>query len=684
MSLNLPENSESAQQREILNALPVLVFLERAGRIVFANAEARQMLGLYEGEAIQRPVEDVLWGLYPGAAEPQTLLTGGNQGSPFHATLLARNGRMQPIEGTYCVVNPELREAVIVAHPGGRERAPRSRLLEDVLSSIPEAVMIVHQDHVLYTNPSFTRMFGYTAEEVSGADLRKCIVPETRLHEIAMIAQGVSQLGRIAMETVRQTKSGELVDVALLSGPLIVNGTNVGYAISYRDIGERKQVEAKLQHDAMHDILTGLPNRALFLDRLSLAFSRRARRPELICGLLLIDLDGFREINDSLGHAAGDLVLVSAAERLKAILRPQDTAARLGGDEFAVLVENILSVADLESVAARISQELEQNYSIYGHSIQLGASIGLAIAGPSHANSELLLRDAGYALYRAKQLGGGRYEVFDPAVEIHLTPPQDRERELRRVLEERHFGVLYEPIFRLADGGLEGFESILHFTPQENLSQTPDELFALAEETGLSVSIGREVALEVCGQLSQLRKDSPGLTLSVNLSSRQFYHPDMLAQIAKVLAATGADPSLLLLEVAETTLNENPDAAVAILVRCAELNVRIGIDDFGAALAPLNHLIRMPVDVVKIDPALVAAAAGGSRHLAILESLMFLGRSLGVRLVAQRIETPEQLEALRALGFEFGQGSLLSPALDAAQAHALAVRSVPEPPSADL
>jgi diguanylate cyclase (GGDEF)-like protein/PAS domain S-box-containing protein len=413
LNLNLPENSESEQQREVLDALPALVFLERAGRIVFANAEARQMLGLHAGESIQRSVEDVLWGLFPGTAEPQTSLTGSRSGSPFHATLLARNGRMQPVEGTYCVVNAELRESVIVAHPAGRERVPRSKLLEDVLASIPEAVAIVHDDHLLYTNAAFTRMFGYTPEEAGGASLRELIVPETRLHEMAMIRQGVDQHGRVSMETVRKSKSGDLLDVALLSGPLMVDGTKVGYAISYRDICERKQVEARLQHDALHDVLTGLPNRALFFDRLTLEFSRRRRRRDLGCGVLFIDLDHFKKLNDSLGHAAGDTLLMAVADRLRGTLRPQDTAARLGGDEFAVLVESIESFSDLETVAGRVSQELEKTYAIYGHSIHVGASIGVAMAGPGHQSPDALVRDADYAMYRAKQQGGGRFEVFD-------------------------------------------------------------------------------------------------------------------------------------------------------------------------------------------------------------------------------------------------------------------------------
>jgi len=669
MSLNPPENADSAQQREVLDSLPALIFLERAGRITFANAEARQALGLQPGESIHRPLEDVLWGLFPGTGEPQTDFGNGQRSSPFHATLVARNGRMQPVEGTYCVTNAEQREAVIIAHAGARERAPRSRLMEDVLSSIPEAVVIVHEEHILYTNPAFTRMFGYSPEEASGAHPREFIVPETRQHEIAMISYAVDHHGQLAMETVRKTKGGDLIDVSLLAGPLVVNGTNVGYAISYRDIGERKQVEAKLQHDAMHDVLTGLPNRALFLDRLTLAFSRRARRRDQGCGVLFIDLDRFKVVNDTLGHAAGDSLLVTVADRLRAILRPQDTASRLGGDEFAVLIEGIQSVADIETVATRVARELAQPYLVYGHTLAVGASIGVALAGPDHTVPESLVRDADYAMYQAKQAGGARFEVFDRKLEFHLTELQERERELRHMLDQRQFELWYEPVYVLADGKLAGFESVLR---GDRDSAIFSDLLALAEDTGLSISIGRDMTETVCRQLKAWQAMGRDLTLSVNLTQRQFYHQDLVAQLAKILAVTGADPTRLMIEVSESTLNSDPDAAVVILQRVVDLNVRVAADEFGANLAPVNHLVRLPLDVVKMDPKLTASVTAGGRSVAVLETLIHLGRLLGVQVVAQGIETIEQLDALRLMGCELGQGPLMSAAVDLSRAERLA------------
>ena len=671
--LILPGNSDSSKQQEILDALPVLVFLEQAGKIVFANAEARQMLGLAEDEWVPRPVEDVLWGLYPGTAEPQTLLTGTGKGSPFHATMPAKSGKLMPVEGTYSILDAEQREAVIVAHPGGREPAPKSQLMEDVLASIPEAVAIEHGNHILYTNPAFTYMFGYSAEEAGGGSLRELIVPETRLNEQITLEKAVDDQGSALVETVRVNKSGEQVDVSLHCAPLLVDGARVGYVYTFRDIGDRLVAEKSLQHDAMHDVLTGLPNRALFMDRLSVSLARRIRRPNQSCGVLFIDLDRFKEINDVLGHAAGDVVLIAAAERLHAALRPHDSAARLGGDEFALLVENILTASDLETVAKRVQAEMERPFDIFGHPVQAGASIGAAMAGPDHTSADLLVRDADFAMYRAKQSGGGRCEIFDKHMEVVVTSQQERERELRYRLDKRLLEFLYQPVFRLKEAGWR-FECQLRWRRADGSVDSFGDLLAVAEETGLSVTLGRETMEAACWQLRNWRNalEHVDISLAVKLTPRQFYNPDLIVQLQRTLSASGADASRLMFEVPESALNQSPDTAVAILQRLVDCNVRVAMDDFGSNLAPLNHLVRLPLDMVKLDPKLTVAAPLAGRQQAVLESLLRLGRTLGVEVVAQGIETSEQLRALMRLGCDLGQGKLLSPNLDGVQALQLA------------
>jgi Amt family ammonium transporter len=684
MNVNLPNNADSARQQEILDALPVLVFLERAGRIVFANAEARQMLGLAESAWLERPVEDVLWGLYPGTAEPQTLLRGTRRGSPFHATMPVQNGTLLPVEGTYCILNADQREAVIVAHPGGRERAPKAGLMEDVLSSIPEAVAIEHGNHLLYTNPAFTRMFGYSAEECSGGSLRQLIVPETRQNEMAMQQKTVDEQGRAVFETVRLNRRGELVDVSMQVAPLLVNGAKAGYVYTFRDIGDRKQTEAKLEHDALHDVLTGLPNRTLFLDRLTLALSRGLRRRDRSCGVLFLDLDRFKEINDTLGHAAGDELLMEVSRRLCAILRPQDSAARLGGDEFAVLVDDVQSVGDLDTVAKRVLAELSRPVDLFGQPVQVVASIGVAMAGPDHTAPELLIRDADFAMYRAKQDGGARIEIFDRHLEVQVSSQQERERELRAALNNRQFAMWYQPIYRLVNGKLEGFEALLRWRRSNGEIVGIRDLLEVADDTGLSITLGRETMNAVCGLLQGWSGRMPqgDLTASINVTHRQFYHPEMVSQLKRVIAESGVNPARLLFEISENTLNENPDAAVAIMQRMVDCNVRLAIDNFGSSLAPMNHLVRLPVEVVKLAPKLTAAAASRGREQVLLESLIQFGHRLGVQVVAQGIETTEQLQALARMGCELGQGHFLSHALDPERTEALAAHGWATAPEA--
>jgi len=549
-------------------------------------------------------------------------------------------------------------------------------MMEDVLACIPDAVVVLRGKRIAYVNAAFTRIFGYTAEEAIGGNLRELIVPEARQQEIALLRKTMEEFGSASLDTVRKNKEDALMEVALEVRPLAENGEKAGLVITFRDIGVRKRMEAKLQHDALHDTLTGLPNRALFLDRLNQAFIQRSRRRGQNCGVLFLDLDRFKEINDSLGHAAGDELLIAVAERLCGALRPQDTAARLGGDEFAILVENIRSIADIKRVASRVLQAMEPEFKVCGRTLRAFASIGVAMAAPDHVAPEMLIRDADFAMYHAKQDGGGRFEIFDKQLEVAATSLHELEQELRRVLDEHQFEVWYQPICGLSSGKLEGFESLLCWRRADGTVATFSDLQAIAEETGLSISLGREKMGLVCRQLQIWTEALPQieLTLATNVTLRQFYHPDFVAQLKKTLAATGADPARLLLEIGEATLSENPDAALAVFERLLDCNVRLAVGDFGSGLAPLNHLVRLPLDVLKLEPRLTLAATHTGRQVAVLESLIQLGSKLGVQVIAQGIETQQQLEALVRMGCEVGQGPLLSPALDLSHAQRFAER----------
>ena len=469
-----------------MDRLPCAAFLEEAGAVIFANYAARHLLKMQDSTQFSSSIDDILCDISSSLeAEPV-------DGMPFHrftATLLSFTGERIQVAGNHAFLNEGRRKHMIIVVPIAPEQTQRACFMEDVLSSLPEAIAVTRGTTLLYSNPEFTRLFGYSQEEALGRDIADLVLPESRVLERDLVRQTVQEQGRAAIETVRRTKTGRLVDVSLVAAPLLEGGQRVGLSLSYRDIRDRKRMEAGLQRNALHDSLTNLPNRALFLDRLKLAMARRNRRNDEGCGVMFIDLDRFKEVNDSLGHAAGDAVLVEVGHRLAGSIRPQDTAARLGGDEFAILVENLQTVADIRVVADRINGELSRTFEIFGHPMEMGASIGVALCGADHKIPEHLVRDADFAMYRAKEQGGARYEIFDRHMQVHISFQKERERELRHVLDKRQFALWYQPFFRLASGVLEGFESLLRCRREDGSFESFGNFLALAEGTGLSISI---------------------------------------------------------------------------------------------------------------------------------------------------------------------------------------------------
>lgn len=672
---NPSSNSDRAQQQAILDALPMAVFLERNDRILYANAAARLSVGWPEETPSEgAPSLPLVVNLLPGLADAKDKVTLGKPQGYFRSELLPAMAGLRRVEGTYRRLAAGSDEAVIVLFPEGGEAAPMPQSVEELLLSIPEALSIVRDDKVLFVNPAFSRLFGYTAEEAEGANIIDLIVPATRRHESDLVPQTVAEQGRALIETVRKTKAGELLDVSMLAGPLIVNGAAAGLVVNYRDIGERKRAEDKMHFDALHDPLTGLANRSLFQDRLALALSRRERLRGQTCGVLFLDMDRFKEVNDTLGHAVGDMLLKEVATRLARSVRPQDTAARLGGDEFAILAENIQNPGDLQSVANRVARELEQPFTIHGHTILAPTSIGAAIASAGHQAPEALIHDADFAMYRAKRAGGARIELFDKRLEIEVANRKEREEDLRRALSHSEVELWYQPIYRLENGKLEGFESQLRWRRADGFLDGFSELGYLDEDAEISALIGRETRRAACLQLSAWAEMIPlaDLTLAINVNARQFYNPSFVEQLSRALEETGASPALLLLEISESTLNERPDTARAILKRIASENLHVAVDHFGSSLAPINHLVRLPIDAVKLDPKLAATSGNSKRQAAILESLIQLGHSLGVLVVAEGIASQQQLDLLRGMGCELGQGEFLSEAVDAQNAQRLA------------
>lgn len=540
------------------------------------------------------------------------------------------------------------------------------RLLRGLMSALPEAVVLTRGDLVIYANAEFTRLFGYTMSEVLGRSVMEFLIPADRQQEVEMLMQLATHRGRVAVDTVRQDRDGVGIDVSIALSTFAEPGFDSGFVLSFRDIRGRKQSVAKMQHFALHDVLTSLPNRALFLDRLRLAMARRRRRHDLGCAVMFVDLDKFKGINDTHGHAAGDALLIEVARRLRSALRPQDTAARMSGDEFAILLENIQSADDVGIVAERILGGFRRAFELGGNLVSVGASIGMALCGEDHLVPEQLLRDADFAMYRAKQKGGLRCEIFDTQMQIHLNLKQERESELKYMLDRRDFAVWYQPYYRLQNGILEGFESLLRWKRQNGAYEPLREMLTMADGNGLSILLNRETIIEGCDQLEAWSHQQPDaqFILSMNLSARQLYHPELIALVGSVLDKVKVDPRRLMFEVSEAVLNETPDTALRVIERLSERGVRIAVDNFGAHLAPINQLVRFPIDTIKLDARLTALASDGARQSAVLDSIVRLGQSLGLQVIAQGVEEQRQVDILKEVGCDLAQGYLFAPAVE--------------------
>jgi diguanylate cyclase (GGDEF)-like protein len=475
------------------------------------------------------------------------------------------------------------------------------------------------------------------------------------------------------METVRLHKSGQLIDVSILVAPISMSGIEVGNFVSYRDIREKKQSDARQQHDALHDPLTGLANRTLFLDRVQLTMARQQRHSELNFAVMFLDLDRFKAVNDNLGHASGDDLLVRMAARLRACLRPEDTVARFGGDEFAVLLEDVTNISDVIRIAERAQRDIRLPIELNGHEIFISASIGIAFGTLDHTSPEQILRDADFAMYQAKSNGHARHEVFDGSMHVHVAAQMRKEQDLKTALENKEFEVWYQPIYRLATGEIEGFEALLRWRRSDGEFTPPQEFLSTAEETGLIVPIGLFVLEQACQQLSRWAVALPDAKpcIDVNLSSRQFRDPNLIARLAELLAKWKVAPGQLRLEVSENAVNQDPEGALGVFQGLADLKVSAALDNFGAGLASMNHFLRLPIDLVKVDRRLIAYLPIPGKQAAILQAIFDLGRMLDVRMLAEGIERKDQLDALLKFGCDLGQGHLFSPPVPQEKALAL-------------
>ena len=444
------------------------------------------------------------------------------------------------------------------------------------------------------------------------------------------------------------------------------DGQLVGRAVRYAV--ERARFERQLDYQALHDPLTGLPNRLLLLDHLELALAHAEREHEHVA-VLFLDIDRFKLINDSLGHGAGDRIIIETAQALEALMRPGDTVGRFGGDEFAIVCDGVDGEHDVGLIAERIGQVLSEPVLVAGREVFLSASIGIALWDPAKPpDGEELVRSAEVALDRAKEKGGSRWELFDSDMQHRALRRLEMEHDLYRALDRNELRLLYQPQVRCADGVLSGVEALVRWDHPTRGLIGPAEFVPLAEETGLIMPIGAWVLEEACRQGRAWRIEHPdaAMTVSVNLSVLQLTQPNLVEAVTRVLEETGMDPVELCLEVTETTMMRDPAATLATLTALKALGVEVGIDDFGTGYSSLGYLSRMPLDQLKIDRSFVVALDEPDNQR-IVSALIGLSHALGLEVVAEGVETELHVRELTTLGCDIAQGYLFAKALEPAE-----------------
>jgi diguanylate cyclase (GGDEF)-like protein/PAS domain S-box-containing protein len=458
------------------------------------------------------------------------------------------------------------------------------------------------------------------------------------------------------------------------------DGTVYRVAGSIIDITDSKGAEQQLLHNAFHDVLTGLPNRALFMDRLKRSLNRAKYRPDYLFAALFLDLDRFKVINDSLGHQVGDELLIGIARRLEKCMRPGDMIARLGGDEFAVIIDNLKSTDDAIQAADRLHQEMTVPYLLSGREVYASASIGVALSQSHHENAQDFLRAADTAMYHAKSRGRGCVELFDTEMHARAMGQLQIETDLRRALQREEFRIFYQPIVSTESRQVRGFEALVRWEHPEQGLLSPIRFMQVAEETGLVVPLDQWVLRDSCRQLREWQQEfpmNPLLSVSVNLSGKQFAHPDLCDKVRAILDETGIIPLSVKLEITESSLVENPDAAAQILRQLKELGVRISLDDFGTGYSSLSYLHRFPIDVLKIDRSFVNRMSV-SKNSEIVRTIITLAINLGMEVIAEGVETEEQVAQLAGMHCDYVQGYLFSPPMQSAAVHELLAVTYPK------
>jgi diguanylate cyclase (GGDEF)-like protein/PAS domain S-box-containing protein len=618
--------------------------------ILSANARLRGVLGLADEQ------RSVFVAVLSAGEEPgELMLVGTRPDVPpgFFGALVALSSQV-----ALALESAQLTEKLL-------DQRSEARFASLVKNS-SDLVSVVEADtSIRYATPSAEKVLGYSPSELEGKRFVDLVAPEDRPRVLSVLASTLDLEKAALVEFRILHRGGSVRFVEALRTNLLDDPNVRGIVLNMRDISERKAFEGQLTYQAFHDPVTGLANRALFRNHVQHALDRRRRNGQPIA-VLFMDLDDFKTINDSLGHAAGDRVLREVGERVRAALRAADTAARFGGDEFAVLIEGGGEDVQASDVAERLLRLLEKPFQIEGKDLFVRASIGIVNLDMESADDgevEDLLRSADVAMYIAKERGKGQYQIYEPAMHDRLLGRLELKADLQRALDQGEFALAYQPVVDLRTGAIMGVEALLRWRHPARGMVAPAEFVPLAEETGQIIQIGQWVLWEACRYAAALRRGvAPSLHVAVNLSARQLQDPSLLESMRGMLDDTGLDPAALVIEITESVMMRDMDTAIKRLHELKALGVQLAIDDFGTGYSSLNYIRRFPVDILKIDKSFIDGVGNGGQGqgLALTTAMVDLAVILKLRPVAEGIERIEQLDRLRKMGCGLGQGYLFS------------------------
>ena len=547
------------------------------------------------------------------------------------------------------------------------------------MQNASDVILIARPDTTItYQTPSAERILGYRDGSLEGRRFTTLLHPDDIEQALAEYTGVASRAGTSITAKWRiQHCDGSWRHVEVTTTNLMHEPTLEGIVLTLRDVSERTSLEEELKHQAFHDALSGLANRALFRDRLEHALAR-ATRSKSSLAVLFLDLDDFKLINDSLGHTTGDALLVAVAGRLSESLRSGDTAARFGGDEFAVLLEETSSPEEACQAAERLISALRAPLVIEDHEIQVCASVGVALSQAGREDPTELMQAADVAMYAAKAHGKGRYEVYKSDLQVAIVRRLDRIADLQRAIDGREFVVHYQPIVSLGGGNAVGLEALVRWRHPDHGLLLPDEFIALAEETGLVIPLDRWVLKEACVQTREWQfchSDARRLWVSVNISARHFQDEGLVEDVSTALRESDLDPQFLVLEITEGVFVQEAESVLERMLELKALGIRFAIDDFGTGYSSLSYLRRFPIDILKLDKSFVDDVAVSSEDGAFAETIVQLGKNLHLQTIAEGIEHAPQLEVLRALGCQLGQGFYFTKGLQASEIDDLFLRN---------